>query len=956
MEPPSSPRVDDETAVLSSPVRSLTSSPIIECCDSSPIHPTSSPVRSRTSSPIAPSPTSSPVKESDSLTLLPSTDDHQQPPKRKKYEFFEPWVCIGTNCFFLFFFEPRIAVFFLQLLFCVPFKVPQREHYWPADVQPPEADQQHCDEGSSCTSPSAAHMIVSAEVLCEERPYDCNEEEDLSYAEYNLTDSSSEGPSSNSSEECSGSSSDSSDSAGEIVDSSDNEVDDSDSDDVSCSAKLMVCEGCPLSLDEGVLNIMTIYLKRKLEKEAVGDFLECLLKFLPKHNNLPKTQYSLFKFVKDLIPLSPEIIHYYCADCQFYLGEVSMHCTVCNGEKIHKFFQLSISDQIKNLFENHGLADSIDKYSSQRQAAGVNDDMLTDLCDGSEFKRARINGQYSLTLLGHSDGISISESSKVSLWPVEFVIAEVPLQLRFKFIIVGAVWLDEHKPYMNTFLKPTVQELKSIAELGVKWVHPKTAEEHVSRVTVPVFSADAPARAQIQNILNHGGKNCCNICEQKMKKLPAQPVVPGVKKKPKRRVFTFQENIRLRTAERMEAQGNESRRRQQQARDKKLIAVKGVRGKSVVTDLPGCDRSTVVFPEYMHLLLCIVKGFFRLWFEKDGPWSLKDSQDRINEFLVSIRVPDFVTRIPRSTEHYKKWKANELRSFLLYYSIIILSECMKEEYFQHWMLLVLSLHLLLQESVSKRDIQRSQIMLNMFCRKFSKLYKHDHFTYYVHNLIHLPLTVLRYGPLWCNSVFQFESFNGLLAKFIHGTKNQAQELVNNIQLAFGIQVLKSRVGMTSSNPTNQDVEFRNPAKGVIFSDREAMLLSAYNFKKPIKLYYRASTKQKEVYTSCIYQRQKKRNNFTICYLNSNGQREFGEIKYFCECSEDPTLRMALVSKFSVDHVRSFVHEETRMIVKHIIPIIMTGDICLVNLNQIISKVIRVNSYLCLQPNKYEVNL
>jgi len=459
--------------------------------------------------------------------------------------------------------------------------------------------------------------------------------------------------------------------------SSENEESNSDDLDSGVTTSPDVYPTCSINVHEGVLELMDLFVKHKMEKVQTGAVLKSVLKFLPNQNNMPKTQYSLFKYVEDLCPLSPAKVHYYCSICHFYLGEVEMKCTLCNGE-CNKFYQLSLEEQIRNLFEIHGLADIMDKYSALRQELGTDPNVLTDLCDGSEFKRAKVNTPYSLTLLGHSDGISTSDSSDTSLWPLEYVIIDLPFNMRFKFVIVSGIWIDDSKPNLNSFMKPFVQEVQAInREGGVKWVHPKTKAEHRTLVSVPCFVMDAPARAGLQNILSHGGKHSCNICEQKMKKLPEEPVLPGVKKKRRRRVFTFEENpATLRTAERMNVQATEARRRQElEPGARELANVRGVRGFSVAAQLPGCDRSTMVFPEYMHLLLCLMKEFLSLWFEVNGPWSLKDHKETVNSFLANIKVPHFITRIPRSVDRFYQWKANELRSFLLYYSVIILKQC-----------------------------------------------------------------------------------------------------------------------------------------------------------------------------------------------------------------------------------------------------------------------------------------
>ena len=41
----------------------------------------------------------------------------------------------------------------------------------------------------------------------------------------------------------------------------------------------------------------------------------------------------------------------------------------------------------------------------------------------------------------------------------------------------------------------------------------------------------------------------------------------------------------------------------------------------------------------------------------------------------------------------------------------------------------------------------------------------------MHNLLHLVEDVIANGPLWCNSLFVFEDWNGDITNFFHGTQN-----------------------------------------------------------------------------------------------------------------------------------------------------------------------------------------
>ena len=46
----------------------------------------------------------------------------------------------------------------------------------------------------------------------------------------------------------------------------------------------------------------------------------------------------------------------------------------------------------------------------------------------------------------------------------------------------------------------------------------------------------------------------------------------------------------------------------------------------------------------------------------------------------------------------------------------------------------------------------------------------------VHQLRHLTFHVRNWGPLWSFSCFAFESLNGELKKYFHGTKNMSEHV------------------------------------------------------------------------------------------------------------------------------------------------------------------------------------
>jgi len=62
---------------------------------------------------------------------------------------------------------------------------------------------------------------------------------------------------------------------------------------------------------------------------------------------------------------------------------------------------------------------------------------------------------------------------------------------------------------------------------------------------------------------------------------------------------------------------------------------------------------------------------------------------------------------------------------------------------------------------------------------------------------------------------------------------------------------------------------------------------------------------------------------------------------------------ALICSFEVEQDRFFQHDETGIIVSHIIPIKNTASLVVVPLRDVLSKVFRVDSYVCEELNRFE---
>lgn len=493
-----------------------------------------------------------------------------------------------------------------------------------------------------------------------------------------------------------------------------------------------------ISVKKAVFFISEYYIKNKATKSNLQHLLRLLTKLLPGTNRLPNTNYKFFKYLQSFGSTCTAIKHYFCKNCMLYCGIENLsaqQCTACETSSGYGFFfAFDIGEQIKFLFEHRYLG-KILQQPVQRDPSFV-----CDVVDGSEYKRANETfvdkSKYDLCLTLNTDGIKYSNSSKVSFWPVMFSIVEVPEHLRETFIIVNEAWYDEMKPNMNTLMEPLSRGLNKCFDEGVTWVCPETRQEHKTRVIAPYIVGDAPARAELQNIMNFNGRYGCNICEIKMIKAMARE---GLKRT---RIYPFPEDeVKLRNKTRMLLQAGKV------IENPRLIHRKGVKGHSIISIIPGLDLSTCVAPEYMHsLLLGAVKLFLCAWFLSNETWNLKLFIKDVDNLLLNIRPPNTFNRMPRSITLCGSWKASELLNWLLFYSVPIMMNYLPPDKFQHWILLVSATYILLQKKIDKEDLKKADLLLRLFVRDIKVLYSDRLLTYNTHQLLHLSLFVSRWVP------------------------------------------------------------------------------------------------------------------------------------------------------------------------------------------------------------------
>ena len=146
------------------------------------------------------------------------------------------------------------------------------------------------------------------------------------------------------------------------------------------------------------------------------------------------------------------------------------------------------------------------------------------------------------------------------------------------------------------------------------------------------------------------------------------------------------------------------------------------------------------------------------------------------------------------------WKASEFKNWLLFYSTPILKGYLPSLYYHHYVLLVTALHILLQESISIQQIEAAEMMLKNFVSLLPELYGEKNCTAKAHLLLHLPMYIKLWGPLWTHSTFAFESKNGHLKKLSHRKSCFYQQLLFNIDVCQTLQLIQPFIEDTADLP------------------------------------------------------------------------------------------------------------------------------------------------------------
>ena len=320
------------------------------------------------------------------------------------------------------------------------------------------------------------------------------------------------------------------------------------------------------------------------------------------------------------------------------------------------------------------------------------------------------------------DGLPLSRSSTVQLWPILGRIHEVPNCEPFVIAVYGG---SEKPNSVHEFLQDFVAEITELQKNGIS-VNGKFYAVRLSAVI-----CDAPARAFLKCIKGHCGYNGCERCIQEGDYVNNRMTFPEM-------------DAPARTDEQFALGSYDDH----QVALSPLVSL----GVGCVTEVP---------LDYMHLIcLGVMRRMIFLWLQGPLKHRLRSSVvNDISERMLLLRdsIPKEFARRPRSLLEIRHWKATEFRQFLLYTRPIVLQGKLPQHLYCCFMLLSVALNILLSDRLCQSYCSYAKDLLSTCVNNLSNIYGSDILVYNVHSMLHLPEDARRYGALDNISCFHMKT-------------------------------------------------------------------------------------------------------------------------------------------------------------------------------------------------------
>ncbi|XP_052128883.1 uncharacterized protein LOC127751366 [Frankliniella occidentalis] len=689
---------------------------------------------------------------------------------------------------------------------------------------------------------------------------------------------------------------------------------------------------------------------------------------------------TLYLFKKHFSHLkAPVKFHYFCSDCSIVLKDSTDKCP---NQKKHKnktqvsyFLEIPLEHQIRTLFKRKGFADNILSRLTRKKEHPNN---IEDIYDGQLYKELVDSGffsenKYNFTLTWNSDGVPVFNSSKTSMWPIYFVINELPFKLRFKKsnVLLGGIWYGS-KPIYSKMLEPFLSSLSTLRRgLDIQLNEPN--EEVTVQGVLLAGTADLPAKADFMGIKHSGGSCSCTVCKIEGKSVKANQEIQtksvvledgdstesenetSEKNKPKKSkktgtsvkqkrvgsvwVFPYSNSLDLRRHEETETAGEQALDLRSKARDpdRDKVHVLGVKWPTYLSKImPDMIRGMGI-DDLHHSYHGVGHKLLELWTlpkYKSMPWSISSRIDLIDDRMQKVCLPNFVQCGVRTLSNLSLWKGQHMKIFLLYLALPVLEGILPVQYYNHFATFIHCLYVLNSSSISPEDLIFCSKELDTFVRQFQELYGERHMTINIHNTLHLCFVVNNLGPMRCFSCFPFESLNGEMLKMIHGTKYVQIQLANcaYLVLSFPNEISNLECPLVQDFAKNlhhshQKVKLLECVSPNVYAagnyiDLKNVHVDVINSLRlagkdpPSCIFFNKLKIGSNLFVAQTYKRATKTASYLVSY-NSNSSKRYAIILYFVKSPGTPSLNVSFQAAIQSINVRGFSTDRYLKKIKHI---------------------------------------
>jgi hypothetical protein len=346
------------------------------------------------------------------------------------------------------------------------------------------------------------------------------------------------------------------------------------------------------------------------------------------------------------------------------------------------------------------------------------------------------------------DGVPLVKSSRLCMWPI--LGAFVDRRDVNPFLI--GVYVGRGSPKSITdFFQDYVQEMKKLDGLL------SISEKKSIPFSVRAYCCDAPARSFLASVRYHTGFHGCTKCCQIGKKID--------------RTTVFSKTV----------VGCRTDQSYTNRSDPQFHSELYLNQKNPLEEI-GTHMITQVPIEPMHLLdLGVMKKLLVLFLENSKKKFFETKEDiaKTEEHFLSIvnYVPAELKRAPRVFAEVPRYKATELRQFLLYTGPVVLKNTLKPEAYESFMKLHVATRLLYR----KFDLDFADSLLSSFVQDFGTVFPEKALSYNIHNLLHIRADVETYG-LESMSNYKFENYMQIIKNRLRISRNIFRRILNVVYL------------------------------------------------------------------------------------------------------------------------------------------------------------------------------